>query len=50
MQRTDEQNQVAAPFEFLADTMLAVTGGAEGIRTLGLLSAIQALSQLSYSP
>ena len=28
----------------------AVTSGAEGTRTPGLLGAIQALSQLSYSP
>ena len=37
------------PF-FMTRNPLNLLGGAEGSRTPGLLNAIQALSQLSYSP
>ena len=44
------ENKNAAPDEETAVLSLVPFGGAGGIRTLYLFNAIEALSQLSYSP
>lgn len=46
----DKQKRCLNPIEIRIQTPFVMSGGAEGIRTPDLLSAIQARSQLRHSP
>ena len=49
-QQTQKKPYKRRTYRSFVDAYGTVTGGAEGNRTPDLLNAIQALSQLSYSP